>query len=126
MTKSQVIIWAAGFFDGEGSIGVYPNKHKGYNIHVRVGQKDIKPLMILQNVWGGRIWYEGDIYRWTIESHKAIKEFLTDIQPWIFVKAAETKTLLQYFELSKSWSDSGKRAAIVRDFKAVQLERREA
>ena len=54
------LAWAAGFFDGEGSVGTYfcDRRHKMYggkpqkNIIMSVSQKDIRPLLRFQEAIG--------------------------------------------------------------------------
>ena len=48
--------WAAGFFDGEGSISVVRRKRGGFIEHhlsVQVGQNDQRPLLAMRDEYGG-------------------------------------------------------------------------
>lgn len=95
------IIWAAGFFDGEGcvTIPLYRRKAGGplareqYSLQVTVTQNRREPLERFLR-WGGRIQVmsqpEGKkitrpILRWIAEGRSAMA-FLDDVEPWLAVK----------------------------------------
>ena len=48
------IAWLAGFFDGEGCIGIYP-KSKGYSYIVTISNTDPRPLAKFREIFGGNI-----------------------------------------------------------------------
>lgn len=99
-------IWAAGFFDGEGSINIIKGTNgKGtsyYALSVEVAQVDPRPLQYLKENWGGTVrvvdsknpnWNVA--YRWTIRS-KAAESFLRDIRPWLRVKGEQADIALEF------------------------------
>jgi hypothetical protein len=50
--------WAAGFFDGDGHIGVTRQKKHGREVRwvrMAVGQSDVRPLERLRSIFGGKI-----------------------------------------------------------------------
>ena len=79
--------YAAGFFDGEGSISIEkPRQRRGYTLMVGVGQRDVSPLLWLQSLWGGRIapmrHNPKGAWKWVCSSAVA-GIFLTDILPYL-------------------------------------------
>ena len=83
--------YAAGFFDGEGSVGV--EKKGGWPaIRVAVANTDHNILRELKESWGGQI-YKGQRqkpqhkqhWRWRIYSRQAA-EFLRDVFPYLKIK----------------------------------------
>lgn len=101
--------WAAGFFDGEGSINISLNLNvaNGRTYHVlavEVAQVDPRPLLRLQENWGGKIrgrapstprarpslmWYH---------RNGSGEMFLRDIRPWSIVKAEQIDIALAFRE----------------------------
>ena len=100
------LAYLAGFFDGEGSIGLYDLRGNDprYAEHRRclvakVGQLDRKPLELFKNRFGGSIQQyatpKGDkpYYRWSV-SHRKARVFAEIIIPYLFLKKDLTKRLL--------------------------------
>ena len=79
--------YAAGFFDGEGSVSIAkPRSRRGYAVQLAIGQKDSRPLTWLQSIWGGSIRSFGsNAFLWETSSAGAGR-FLTDIFPYLKVK----------------------------------------
>jgi len=86
----ELAAWAAGFFEGEGSVTIQKRKRRGYSsrfayiLRVGVGQRDIKPLELLKTHWGGTYHQLGDrpSWEWFISSNKA-SEFLRGVRPYL-------------------------------------------
>ena len=55
MTKEQFIIWLAGFFDGEGSVGVKITSAGLGRVWFYIYQKDVEVLRKIQKVFGGTV-----------------------------------------------------------------------
>lgn len=56
LTREQLVIWAAGFFDGEGCISVAQHKKRGYcALNMTVFQTIKEPLEVLAHLFGGSI-----------------------------------------------------------------------
>jgi hypothetical protein len=56
MTHDQLVIWAAGFFDGEGSIAIRRVKRSSgfiYHLRIHVSQKGVEPLQRFEHIFGG-------------------------------------------------------------------------
>jgi hypothetical protein len=97
--------YAAGFFDGEGNIVViWQASKKGYMFQVRVTQKSRKPLVWLQERWGGGIYLKQIIngvpcYSWNVGWGKA-RKFLDDVLPFLIVKRAQAELALKFAALT--------------------------
>src|SRR3990172_4259095 len=112
--------YIAGFFDGDGCIGIYRNKgckdstyKSGFRkpcwTRVVNLSNSYKPLLIdVQEIYGGRIRlvkkglgqrYPGrkckDVYEWTIGSKSDIIHFLEDISPFLREKKSQALIMLE-------------------------------
>lgn len=92
--------YAAGLLDGEGCIHIC--KGTEHPLQVIFEMCDVEPLELLSAQWGGNVMVKhnrtvkGRIrYRWSIWDSHAL-EFLADIEPWVFGKAAQVKVALVY------------------------------
>jgi hypothetical protein len=87
--------WAAGFFEGEGSVRiVYSKAHRAggersVSLKTHVAQVDKSPLMWLQCRWEGKVKFRKsekangqDFYDWRLSARQAAR-FLRDIRPFI-------------------------------------------
>lgn len=81
--------WAAGFFEGEGSISIQiSNRFHTVWVRIEVSQVDIEPLEWLNARWPGKIYYfdrghnKSPVYVWRRATRKAV-EFLRDIRPFL-------------------------------------------
>lgn len=98
--KDVELAYAAGIFDGEGTVGIY-NTGAGrglehYGLSLAVASSDPVILEWLQERWGGR-------FRWSLRSSSkkpvgdwklngaAAVAFLIDIQPYLLIKAAQAE-----------------------------------
>jgi hypothetical protein len=92
--------WAAGFFDGEGSISVVRRKRGGFIEHhlsVQVGQNDQRPLIAMRDEYGGSQCNSktpSGCWRWRIHGVPA-GEFLKRIRPYSIVKAEQIDLALE-------------------------------
>ncbi len=110
MTKLQ-LAWVAGFFDGEGYIGVHKTKNgRGYNsrtIHVAITQKDRTPLDWIKQHFGfGNVSRNklSGCYYWSCYSRFA-QTFGKKILPYLKTKhkIAQTKNTLKVAATMKFW-----------------------
>lgn len=95
MADTKESIYFAGFFDGEGSVAIYPRKYV-----VSLTNTDIRPLVRAQELWGGglsrqRVDLAGVqvIWRWQIYGQKATP-FLIDIRPFVLIKGEQVDIFL--------------------------------
>jgi len=79
MTSREEIAWAAGFFEGEGTIMLVRNKCAG---SVAVGQKFRGPLDRLQSLFGGSVIPVQKGHHWQWSLYDPV-EFLEAILPHI-------------------------------------------
>lgn len=84
--------YAAGFFDGEGSINIrLPVRRSGYRLVVSVAQTRIAPLEWLCQRWGGKVTpikRTNPTWSWSLCSQQA-GAFLSDVLGFLIVKRAE-------------------------------------
>lgn len=106
MTNDQLVLYAAGFFDGEGTVSIAKPSawSRQYKMIVRITQVTELPLKELKKKWGGcvclrKMNYKNskhhDIYIWTISNAKA-RIFLEDVYPYVMVKRAVTILGLEF------------------------------
>lgn len=86
--------YIAGFFDGEGSIGVYSRNQRGFHLRTQLTQnksKNIKQLMeYLLSQYGGNLSEQATLsggikYNWQLNADKAVV-FLEEISPFLILK----------------------------------------
>jgi hypothetical protein len=110
--------WLGGFFDGEGSIGVYARntdrtkKIKYYVLVVSLAQSGFigeRVCKWLHNCYGGSVYLNKGKgkpqWKWNISADQAAK-FLREIQPWLVIKFDEAEYGLKFQNLeNKRWDD---------------------
>lgn len=93
--------WAAGFVDGEGSIGVERRgeRSNGARLVLTVVQKHPEPLQELRRLFGGYLDWQANQgrgkWRWRVQSRHAA-EVLETIRPFLRVKGAEADVAIQF------------------------------
>ena len=108
----EIIIWAAGFFDGEGSITI--QKANGYNLQVNIVGSNLSALNIFKEYWGGKINIMNRIgdeigktgykvrhtaYQLSFNhGDKETKQLLQDLLPYLVVKKELAELALEYLE----------------------------
>lgn len=94
--------YIAGFFDGEGSIGVYSRKQRGYHLRTQLTQKkskDIEGVMSYLLVqYGGNLSEQktlsnGVKYNWQLNSDKAVS-FLESIVSFLILKKKQAQVAI--------------------------------
>ena len=110
MTKKEEIIYMAGFFDGEGCVGINKTSRGSemfkYRVEVQITQVDIRPLLLFKKHFGGSIMliektkpYQ-DIHHWTVTNKKA-DLVLKKIYPYLIYKKKKVKLALKYIALPR-------------------------
>ena len=104
MNTKESLIWAAGFFDGEGyvTIQVRGGKYQGHYLRIGVNHVNPDPLYKLQELFGGSVRVQrkkptGNRKRrheWTLSCKKAAK-CLRRMRPYIINKTAPISIGLQ-------------------------------
>ncbi len=106
--------YIAGFFDGEGSVGIYPrswDRTKTFRYYVLVvslgqtGKLGKELLESLQEKYGGSV-YENKqngkkkvMWKWNVSANKGAK-FLEDILPYSYIKKEEILRCLEFQKLT--------------------------
>jgi hypothetical protein len=129
--------WLAGFFDGEGSVGIYDrnaNKEKTIRYYVLVvslaqsGPIGKKILEECQKRYGGSVYQNKSnktqtlnkiMWKWNVSADKA-EQFLQEIVPHCFVKSQQIRLCLDFQKLpTKRWDNitAKKLAELVKDLK---------
>lgn len=116
MTQEQLVIWQAGFFDGEGCAAIQQHRYnpKGsktrghsYTIHVSICQKDPEPLKLFSESYGGLLYsYKGNgvtYWRWIITTDAAVR-FLEAILPFSILKAPRIRLAIEFHKRMKQWN----------------------
>jgi len=101
-TRRNILSYLAGFFDGEGCVGIYPHRNSQtgkqyYELTITVTQKDRTILNLFQAHFGGNIVRTGkpNIRRWYLSGPSGAI-FLTEILPYLMVKAGQAKIALEF------------------------------
>jgi hypothetical protein len=97
LTDAQKV-YAAGFFDGEGSIQITPpRKSKGFSLHVSVAQSESTTLEWLCTLWGGSVGQHGrpGVSVWRIHT-AAAGRFLADIEPYLRIKRQQAQLAIAF------------------------------
>lgn len=97
--------YIAGFFDGEGSVGVYTyGRNKPYALRTQIAQNknelSTKLFLYLKSRFGGNITEQktlsGNIkYNWQLNAEKAC-EFLKIIEPFMHIKKEQAKIAIKW------------------------------
>ncbi len=95
MADETEIAYFAGFFDGEGTLGIYNGRHV-----VCLANTDARPLRRAQELWGGHLYRMKrqkyavrDIWHWNIYGHAA-RPFLEAILPHSQLKKEQVEVFL--------------------------------
>ncbi len=115
LTRNQAVIWAAGFIDGEGSIGLKPSHHgKQASLLVQATQVDPVPLLRLRTLWGGALRARkavtenrADYYQWFVWSGAALL-CCQELLPYLASKRAQAQLGIEYQALKKVGAKPGK------------------
>lgn len=101
--------WLAGFFDGDGSVGIYRRKARDRHpeewfLRIGIGQKDRQVLDLIQDEFGGHLRHRGSVNKhgrygevWELVwTHKKAEHVLEAIAPHSLVKADEVKIAQEF------------------------------
>lgn len=104
------LAWAAGFFDGEGCIGVQkardgrrPNSRMNYLLNIQIGQNDRRPLDEFAHRFGGQAWVrpatgrQRESFYWRATS-KVAASVLRALVPYLLVKRQTAEMGLRFYD----------------------------
>jgi len=97
--------YLAGFFDGEGYIGIDKGKKGSYTLRVAITNSNFRMLQVYEKIYGGKIrLYKKKLkesyktkYQWGIDINEALK-FLRTIHPYTSVKRAQIELAISFQE----------------------------
>lgn len=95
--------WAAGFFDGEGTVDIrvrrtHGGKYIRFEMRCQIAQRERHALDLIAAVYGGSVHFNGRCHAWVASSQVAVR-FLRDIAPHLICKAAQADVALRYSAL---------------------------
>lgn len=103
MNNKLDLIYMAGFFDGEGYVGILKRTRKTWNteyfIQISIGQKDGATMDWIVNNFGGhlhRVKRDGTFY-WIISNKDGYK-FLKQIIPYLKYKKPQADLAIEFYE----------------------------
>ena len=126
------LAYAAGFFDGEGTVSVPKRKVKEkyyYRLNVSVSNTYRKTLEEFQVAFGGQIYNDTNyvnkpLFSWQINGQEAAK-FLQQIEPFLAEKRSQAWLGMEYSALTVARDTSEYQQALREGFHlALQLEKR--
>jgi hypothetical protein len=102
MLKELDLAYIAGFFDGEGCVGLYSHgTHAGWRLRVQIFQNhssEADRLMEgIQDEWGGSLYEKSQDRgcKYDVCGKRALK-FLTDIQPYVRIKQEQVALAIEW------------------------------
>ncbi len=100
MARQEDLIWAAGFFDGEGCISIQKQQKQTrlyYYMSVSVYQNDCRPLDDFLELFGGSILPEAPAQKWRASGRTAAA-MLSEMLPYLRVKREQAITAIAFQE----------------------------
>lgn len=104
--------YVAGFFDGEGSIGIYKNGSGNYFLRTQMTQ-NINPVVTevfteLHERWGGNLslmrhdrYQRGTAYNWQLNGKRAA-DFLREVLPLLRLKREQAEVAINWIDTRPS------------------------
>jgi len=107
--------WAAGFLEGEGSIGIYEARDRGKNAswmdpHIEAYNTELPLLQHLQKILGGKIYLKAkagsnygshhrykDYYRWGVHRREALRVAKLILPYLNGVKKKKAEEIIEYY-----------------------------
>ena len=98
--------YAAGLIDGEGSFGIY-QKGGGLVCTLTVGMNDQRPLLMLQEIFGGRLRNkpisspkQEQAFEWRLDDREKIQAAVRRIEPFLISKKVHAILMIEFIERS--------------------------
>ena len=105
MDREQVVIYCAGFFDGDGCISFEkvqqrPDASWEYRLRCIINQKfHDEPLHLFLRTFGGRLHFDGNRTTHLINGRDAVA-MLTELLPFLTVKRDQAEIAVRFFEMT--------------------------
>ncbi len=120
--------YAAGFFDGEGYVGLQRARRPEclgftYSLRIQIGQDDERPLLYLASLWSGKVTIRPTPrirrvhYQWCLFGPSA-GQFLADIEPFLIVKRAQANLAIKFQASRKTGWAAGGRCGLSDEYRA--------
>lgn len=105
-------LYAAGFFDGEGSVVIVRHhdhrKRYRYRLAIIVNNTVLLPLEWLCDRWGGKVYkfrppgigFRSQSWQWQINTKDRQAAFLEDLRPYMKIKGPATDNALAFLRLT--------------------------
>jgi hypothetical protein len=99
--RGSRIIWAAGFFDGEGCISIIRNVvRRGrpvehYFLQITAFQNVREPLDVLHALFGGSVKPRDNGWIWSLSGHSTVTA-LKELSPFLLVKKAQAEAAILF------------------------------
>lgn len=101
-TVQEFLPWAAGFFDGEGCIGIYVMGDGLTRLQVQTSQRVEDPVQMLRQLFGGSVCLTTQGYWQHTVFGPTAADMLRRIRPWLLVKGAQADLAVRFAELKKA------------------------
>lgn len=93
--------WAAGFFDGEGTVDIrfrrtHGGKYERFELRAQIVQRDPAPLLLVAERYGGSVQGNGHGCHAWVASSRTAEAFLRDIAPHSICKADQIAVALRF------------------------------
>ena len=96
--------YVAGFFDADGSVGVYidnsrrpTNQNPRFNLRTNICNQNKQLLECFSSLWGGGVYRQPRAWVWTMSSNLALL-FLRDILPYLVHKRDQVELAIKWQE----------------------------
>ena len=100
--------YIAGFFDADGSVGVYKRGNNSWQINVVIANSGFHGLEIctlLQNQFGGCLTFtqakkrtQRNAFWWKLNGCTSCKEFLLYVEPFVIIKKDQVQARLNFID----------------------------
>jgi len=119
MPNATDLAWAAGFFDGEGCIGIYKRHHapESYAISLSVAQVDPRPLRRFAEIVGGPVapsrarGNQRPYWRWALTNRRGA-DVLSVLYEYLVGKKEQAALALEFQGMIESDRSSGGRVLL--------------
>ena len=114
--------YIAGYFDGEGSVGLYPKK-SGFALKVTIAQRKPEVLLWLHSLFGGafvtvlRPERGNTYYELRLESRELVLPLLRIIAPYVKEKREQVDLVLAHYDGARTTEESNNVVTLLKELK---------